>query len=354
MGLSLTMKGRNDFVLRDLFRWWAQQMRSLLPMRRLPLAGDALLVRAQGEGLVEVVVRRRGSRQIVGKGTLDDRGLPQLGGLLARVGRDQRVVLELPGSMLLEQEASLPLAAESELSLVLTHEMDRLTPFSPGDVFWSWTVAGRDVANGRLLVRLSLVLKAAVAPLLQGLARAGVTPAMLELSGSDGAVRRVGLVPPGSAASRHPLAVRVAAWACVGLAIMAVIVPVVQQQWALATVNAQISALQPRVSLVEGLRRRLAASSTGAETFAAESERSGSALRALAAVTRALPDDSYLTEFTLRDRKLTLTGRSDGAVRLIGLLSSQPGLANPAFAAPVFRSIGDHGDQFTISADLAP
>ena len=264
------------------------------------------------------------------------------------------MVLALPAALLLEQEASLPLAAETALGQVLTHEMDRLTPFRAEDVFWSWAVAGRDAANGRLLVRLSIVLKAAVAPLVQGLARAGLPPTVLEVAAADGTVRRVGLLPPGTRGARHPRTVRVAAWACVALAAVAILLPVVQQQWALATADDEVSALQPRVALVDGLRRRLAASSDAAGLFAAESARSGNAVLALAAVTRALPDDTYLTEFALRGRKLTVSGRSEAAVRLIGVLASEPGLVNPAFAAPVFRTIGDHGDQFTISADLAP
>ncbi len=341
-------------MLGDIYRWWAQQMRSLFPSRRERPAADALIVRSIGDQSVELSARRRGVRLVLGMAGLDEAGLPRLRALVGRTRNAPRVVLELPATLLLEQQASLPLAAESELSLVLAHEMDRLTPFRPEDVFWSWAVAGRDTLNGRLLVRLSIVLKASVTPLLQGLARAGLSPAMFELRGPDGAVRRVGIAPPGSQAARHPAAVRVAGWLCGALAVLAAVVPLVQQQWALSAVQDQVTDLQPRVTLVEGLRRRLAASSNGAELFAAESARSGNAVQALASVTMALPDDTYLTEFGMRDRKLTLTGRSEAAVRLIGLLAAAPGLANPAFAAPVFRTIGDHGDQFTISADLAP
>ena len=329
-------------------------MASLLPSGRERSSADAVVVRSRGAAAVELSLRRRGSRQAVGAARLDEAGLPQLRAFAGRLRTAGRVVLELPASLLLEQQASLPLAAETALAQVLTHEMDRLTPFRADDLFWSWAIAGRDTANGRLLVRLSIVLKAAVLPLVQGLARAGLTPTMLEVAAADGAVRRLGLVPPGSQGIRHPRTVRIAAWACAALAAVAVAVPVVQQQWALATADERIAALQPRVALVEGLRRRLAASSNASDLFAAESARSGNAVLALAAVTRTLPDDTYLTEFTLRGRKLTLTGRSEAAVRLIGVLASEPGLSNPAFAAPVFRTIGDHGDQFTISADLAP
>ncbi len=341
-------------MLTDVVRWWLQQMASLLPKGDGRRAANAVVARAKGDLAVELSLRRRGARQLLGAATLDEAGLPQLRAMAGRVRAAGRVVLELPAALLMEQQATLPLAAETALGQVLSHEMDRLTPFGANDLFWNWAIAGRDAANGRLLVRLSIVLKAAAMPLVQGLARAGLTPTAIEVAAADGTVRRLGLVPPGSRGANRSRAVRVAAWGCGALAAAAILIPVVQQQWALGRADDGIGALQPRVALAEGLRRRLAASSTASDLFAAESARSGNAVLALAAVTRALPDDTYLTEFTLRDRKLTLGGRSEAAVRLIGVLASEPGLANPAFAAPVFRTIGDHGDQFTISADLAP
>jgi general secretion pathway protein L len=349
------MEDQTVSLLHSALLWWLQQMSSLLPFgRRSPRDGAALIVRSCGALEVELGLRRRTVRRMVGQVSLDESGLPRAKALLDRMRTGGRVVLEVPGALMLEQQADLPLAAESELGTVLRHEMDRLTPFRADEVFWSWAIAGRDKANGRIRVTLSLVIKAGVQPLLQAMARAGLRPTTLEAPGGDGVVRSVGVVAPGAGPGRRSTAVRVAGWGCAVLALGTVVVPVVQQQRALAAVDDRIGGLQPRVALVEGLRRRVEATSGGAALMAAEGARSGNALQALAAVSRALPDDTYLTELVLRDRKLTLTGRSASAVRLIGLLSSAPELANPAFAAPVTRTVGDHGDQFTISADLAP
>ncbi len=328
-------------------------MRSLAPST-LDRAADAagLVVEPRGGLDVAFILRRRGSRRLVGTARLDDSGMVAARGLLSRLRSVQNAVLDVPGPLLLEQEAVLPLAAEPELSRVLRHEMDRLTPFAAEEVFWTWAVAERDKPNGRVTVRLSIVLKTAVQPLLQALARAGVAVAALEAPGPDGLTRRIGALPPGAGAAR-PFAVRAAGLACAGLAAASLAIPLMQQEIALEAARSQVASLAPRVALVDGLRRRLAAASNGAEQFAAVGQRAGNALQAMAAITRALPDDTYLTEFVMRDRKVTLTGRSAAAVRLIGLLSAAPELANPAFAAPVIRTIGDRGDQFTISADLA-
>ena len=110
---------------------------------------------------------------------------------------------------------------------------------------------------------------------------------------------------------------------------------------------------RPAVAVVEGLRRRLAASVSGADLFASESARVGNPLRALAAVTAALPDDTYLLSFALRERAMTLSGRSAAATRLINTLSADPDLQEPAFDAPITR-IGDKADLFSIRVRLAP
>ena len=56
--------------------------------------------------------------------------------------------------------------------------------------------------------------------------------------------------------------------------------------------------------------------------------------RSIAAVTDILPDDTWLTELTLRQRRPGMAGRSTSAARLTGLLSADPTINDTAFAAP--------------------
>ena len=74
--------------------------------------------------------------------------------------------------------------------------------------------------------------------------------------------------------------------------------------------------------------------------------------RSIAAITDILPDDTWLTELTLRQRKLGMAGRSAGAARLIGLLSADPTIGDATFAAPVTRANQGGVDAFSIRAEL--
>lgn len=322
-------------MLAELFTWWAQQLRDVVPQRLRAAArpADATVVRADGEALL-LWARRHGVETRLG---------PLAGRVRARPSGP--VVLALPDAALLQQTASLPLAAERDLAAVLRHEMDRLTPFGADDLFWAWRVERRDRAAGRLSLRLLLVPKLAVAATLATLAAAGLRPTVLEAAGE-----RVPLAAPGAAAGRSG---RVAAWACAGLAAALCAVPVLRQEQAIAAAEARVESLRPQLALVDGLRRRLAANTSGSDLFAAESARTGSPLRAVAALTAALPDDTFLVTLAMRDRKLSMTGRSAAAARLIGTLDGDPDLRDAAFDAPVTRA-GDKSDLFSIRATLAP
>ncbi len=335
-------------MLAELWAWWLQQMRDVLPRRLFAGAryADAILLRPDGVGLT-AALRRRGIESRLGP------IVPGGGAVLRRLRGRQAppVLLCLPPSTLLQQPASLPLAAERDLGAVLRHEMDRLTPFRAEDLFWAWRIDARDRVAGRLKLRLLLVPKRAVAASLAALSEAGLQPAALEIA-SGKTLEYLPLTPPGEA-GRGRTGASLAGVACAVLAVAVCAVPVVRQERAIARAEDAVEASRPRIAQVDALRRRLAANTSGADLFTAESARFGSLLRALAAVTTALPDDTYLTGFTLRDRSLSLTGRSAAAVKLIGLLSADPDLRNPAFDAPVTR-IGEKSDLFSIRATLAP
>jgi len=89
-------------------------------------------------------------------------------------------------------------------------------------------------------------------------------------------------------------------------------------------------------------------------TLRGERDKAGRPLVVLAAATRVLPDDTYLTEMELQKRKVTLSGRSAAAARLIGPLAADGAFRNPGFAAPVTRLEALHTELFTINAEVAP
>jgi len=337
-------------MLREVFLWWLRQMLALLPQRLLPDASqaDALLVTAEPPG-IRLSVRRRRRETPLGQFRLDESG--QRAAKTAIRQRAGRVILRLDPTAVLERKVTLPLAAERDLSRMLRYEMDRLTPFTAEQVFWSASIERRDRAAGRLELSLALLPKSSVQALFAPLEAIGLRISAIETACRNGALRTIDLAPS-SARRRRLLAV--AGGVVAVLAVAAIATPYVMQSLALGAVEARIAALQPRIAQVEELRRHIAAGSAGNDVIAAEHARIGDALQVLATVTDVLPDDTVLADLSLHQGKLNISGRTGAAPQLIPAMAGDPILHNPSFAAPVTRTSDGKADTFVIRAELNP
>ncbi len=346
-------------MLREFFTWWFGQLADLLPQglrRSPPNAADATVVTpvgplAQGINAVAVGIRRNGKENPLGRFALGAAGLAEL-----PRSADRPTVLRLAEADLLGKTLSFPLAAERELDQVLAFEMDRETPFKAEELYWSHRIAAVDRQNGRLTVRLVLVAKASLAPLLGALGHMGIEPARVEIADGPDAGSCLPLVPENGhvrRASRRRL-VWLAAACCAGLAVASLVTPFVRQSAALTRLDQATAAGRAAAGEADTLRREIKRLSGSADLIQSEQDKFGQPLAVLAAATRVLPDDSYLTELELHERKLTMSGRSAAAARLIGAFAADKEFRNPAFAAPVTRVEALKLEIFTIVAEVAP
>jgi general secretion pathway protein L len=346
-------------MLREFFAWWGGQLADLLPqeLRRSTLGtSDALVITpigalGQGVDAVAVDVRRRSGRETpVGHFALGAAGL----GELPRTA-NRTALLRLGEGDVLGKTMTLPLATERDLDHVLAFEMDRETPFKADELYWNHRITAADRQNGRLTLRLSLVPKAAIDPLLTDLAAVGIHPKWIEIA--EGPDKGIHLpLNGGGSHARHPT-VRLlwpAAACCAMLAIAAIVTPLVRQGLTLASLDRQVAAARAAAVEADNLRREIDRLSGSAGFIESERDKAGRPLVVLATATRILPDDTYLTEMELRQRKVTLSGRAAGAARLIGALASDPEFRNPGFSAPVTRLEALRAELFTINAEVGP
>jgi general secretion pathway protein L len=351
-------------MLRAFLAWWGQQLFSLLPERIAwadSTGADAVLIFPLGsfggdtaEG-VEVLVRRRGQISRMGQYGLDGSGLANLKQGLGAAGLPTRIIVQLPAGVLLDKQLVLPLAAERDLDRVLRYEMDTETPFTVEEVYWDWTIEARDRAQGRLVLRLFLLPRVRLAGLLAILGQAGVSPFGIEAPRSQGAPLLLPLADETRHAARpERLRLRVAQAVCLGLVFLAAGLPFIRQQIALSAVEARIAAAEPAANEALAVRAQLDGSAGGGDVIRAERARRPDPLKALAALTDALPDDTYLTDFVLKEGRLSISGQSAAATRLIGAIAASAEFREPSFAAPVTRIGLDSNklDQFTIAAEV--
>lgn len=319
--------------------WWLNQMRALLSGLLGPgRAPDALIVAIDDLGATPphgaLMLRRQGHMRRL-------RGLnePQRGASLPSLP----VMLRLPASRLLSRDLTLPLAAARDLQTMLRFEMDRLTPFAAGELFWGISAQMQDRAQETLRLRLSIVPRAPVEALLGFLAEQKLTPSWIE--------HETGLIPLNAGPRRHWRQAALTGL-CMALALACLALPFIRQQMALSEANALVAERAPAAHVAETLRAQLAAAASGRAAIAA-ARRQGDALQVLAALTQALPDDTWLADLSLKSGSLTMDGQSANAAKLIALLAAVPGLQNPSFTAPVTRTNDGTADLFSLRAGLA-
>ena len=332
----------------EFLTWWARQLQELVPAavrRRASGPPDACLI-SVADTAIQLNLRRAGVESALGRFRLDD-----VEDIRSVLPKRLLVAINVPGDALLERTIVVPLAAERDLTELLQHEMESITPFSSDEVFWTWSVTRRDRDRRRLHVRLSFVPKTALPHLQAVLDTLRVAPSWLEAATQGGAARVIPLGNTTASVRRQQRNQRLVHAGIAGLAVAAIAVPFIRQSLALWHVDARIRILEPDTRTAQALRERISKVSSAANLIAAEHQRVGDPLGVLSIVTNALPDDTFLTDLSIRQGRLEMTGQSRAAARLIGALSTSPTVRNPAFIASVTRA--ENGlDAFSIRADV--
>jgi general secretion pathway protein L len=327
-------------MLAEFLAWWTARIAELLPASLVNAAAapDGIVIDVDRTEAVTAWLRRKGREEPIGLG------------LAARLAARKTVVLRPAAAMVLEKRYAVPTAPRNDLDRMLRHDLGRVTPFPARALFWRWDGRPKPGDRTRTDVVLTMVPKTTLAAALEGLAAAGIEPRFLEID--SGGQRK--LLPLSEHAATQSRLLPALSWLCCGLAVTALVLPFLLQALTLHATNAEIAALQPSVTQVEALRRSLTAGGAGREVLAREQERTADVLQVLATLTRILPDDSFLTDFALRDRHFTISGRSASAPGLITGLSAEPTIRDASFTAPVTRIEGATADIFSIGADVAP
>lgn len=121
-----------------------------------------------------------------------------------------------------------------------------------------------------------------------------------------------------------------------------------------ARLDEQIGALENKAKEARALLNRRRAELAQIEKIRAERKASVSLVRTLADLTDLLPDSVWLTDLSLRQKNLTISGFAQSAADLIGPIEAAPLFAAPQFESPVTRVPGQEGERFTIATRIEP
>lgn len=356
------MLSRIAAACRTFLRWWISELAGLVPapLRRTLLDdGRLLVVEIRGDEVVVAGESAAGVREVgrVDAAAADGARLGKAVAKLARRAGKGRVALRLPAERVLQKTVGLPLAAEENLRQVLAFEMDRHTPFTASEVYYDYRLRSRDHAAQRLSVDLVVAPREVVDDAVARAAGWGVAPDVVDCAGEarpPGGT--INLLPPERGPADGARTWLSAALAVVALALLAaaVAIPIEQAKRTAEARWALVAEAKARAEAAERLRREIA-ERRERERFLIERKRASPAvIEVVAALTRLLPDDTWLLHLQLRDSQLSLTGYSTSASRLIGTIEASALFRHAKFRSIVARDRDDGGERFDLVAELAP
>lgn len=277
-----------------------------------------------------------------------------------------RVRIAIPASAVLRRTLALPSAVEENLRQAIGYELDRLTPFKADELYYDAVIASRDAARGTIAVDFAAVRRPVVDAAIAHVAGWGAEVHSVSPDDpSTSSPSRLNLMPDESRVAPAPWK-RWQFWApLAGLALVAavaVVLPVWQKRdYAIAVIN-KADAARQQAAVSERLRAELERAAADYH-FALERKYAWPPIvRVLDTVTRALPDDTWLTQLEIRtlpkgrerDREIVMRGESANAGRLIPVLEETGIVAQVAPRSPTTKIQPGPGEIFDLGAQLKP
>lgn len=333
--------------LSDLMSWWPDELgRAFGPRFRsqAPAAGATVrLVRAGAEisvGGGEASLASEPS-QIVP--LLDELA----GGRRPAVG----IVIE-PERYLKRNLAAIRLPRGRKMAMAQL-DLQSATPFNPDDFFVLMTRFDERVGDSSYYT----VRKSALVPVVEGLRAGGSRVASISFSDAGE------LYPADAASLREVLGTSAATRlgeraVSIGLAAAAagLVALVGAAHWRYSVAGAEVAEqVEAAESEVRELRAVLAARDAKiAQIGVVRDEKKDTVpvVRVIEEMSRAIPDNTWLTEISVSGDMVRFAGFSASAAALIPILESSPLFSAPTFMEPVVRVVNQEGERFSIAMKI--
>ena len=268
--------------------------------------------------------------------------------------RGSRIELVLQSSRFLFRPLELPKRAAEYLDGIVRSQIDRLTPWTANEAIFSWTQP-TDAPNDRINLTIAATAQSMIAPYLRAVA--GFNAASIVVStaqsnlGPQAAPIRLLDQRVGSAVSvRRTRSILMAIFLLSGLSAAASI-----GFSAIASDNlgAEQQELMRKISARKAAMRNLFDGSA-LHTLEKRKQTTPSSVITLEALSKLLPDDTYVTELRIDGERLQIVGMTSDAPSLIRLIEQSPHFARAIFFAPTTRSPGTTKEQFHIESHINP
>lgn len=254
------------------------------------------------------------------------------------------------------KKVSLPIETEENLREVLSFEMDRQTPFKANQVYYDYVIVGRDKQARTLEVNLIL---APIDKLTYALGILNnndiVINAISPCEEHNGLFNKVNLLPPeqrkkpqrGYRLINYLLLFIFSVLLLANLAL-----PIQQKSNIAKVVEQELIDFKQQSAETVALRSKVDQAKLENRFLETKKKQSLQILQILNELTLVIPDDTWISNFELRDDTIHLHGQSIASAALIPLIDASPLFKNVSFRSPVTQNRQNNTERFHVSAEL--
>jgi general secretion pathway protein L len=272
---------------------------------------------------------------------------------------DRDVDLVMPSDELLIRTLD-PLPAESRQYVegIVRHQLERFVPWRLDNVLYSYEVAPASAEDDRLVVRVAATARTLHAPLIAAVS--ALRPRKLRLlyrgtaqAGGDIAIALDG----GSAAGAQMRQLR---YGVTGAVVSLLLLSLAAFGYLAYSWNEATNALEAADTTDVALRKQMGGlgvqetpATRDLRAILARKQAQPLAVIALESLSKALPDDTWLTELQIADGQLRVSGTSQSVAELVPSVQKSPIFADATFFSPTTRLANNEGDRFHLQVRLA-
>lgn len=273
---------------------------------------------------------------------------------LAALLRGAQVELVLRPKHFMVRLIELPRRASEFLDGIVRAQIDRLTPWSIGEAAYGWHPSA-DAGTDRMAVMVAATARAVIAPFISAIEGLGVDQIVVKASVEEpdsGPIKIFEHKIKQAADLRRYRRILAGALATAGavcglsVAVNGIAGSVIKSQR--DDIMLQIG--ERRATLELGREKATAA----VLELQQRKYKAPSSVIVLEALSRILPDDTYLTELRILGDKVQIIGLTHDAPSLIKLIEKNSHFTKAVFFAPTTRSTAESGEHFSIETHVEP
>ena len=269
--------------------------------------------------------------------------------------RGSRIETHLASGQVLFRPLDFPKQAVDFLDGMIRTQIDRLTPWPADDAVFGWS-SPSETGQDRIELTLAATSKQEIEPLVQLAAGLGAQSLVAFAAAAAGGhllksrsstEHWAALSGRGFDTPRILRAVLLSAGAAAAVALLV-------GAYVGNSLDSEQQQLTRRISERRAALRLGPGGDSAVGLLARRKQTSPSSVVVLEALSKALPDGTYVTELRIDGDKVQVVGMTQDAPSLIRLIEKSPQFARATFFAPTTRAQNEPGERFHIEARITP